>query len=52
MLYDPRSRGAESYRDLADELLQRQKIESPRAKERSAAAASRGEVKIRFWPYA
>jgi chromosome partitioning protein len=52
MLYDPRSRGAESYRDLADELLQRQKIESPRAKERSAAAATRGEVKIRFWPYA
>jgi chromosome partitioning protein len=52
MLYDARSRGAESYRDLADELLQRQKIESPRAKERSAAAASRGEVKIRFWPYA
>lgn len=52
MLYDARSRGAESYRDLADELLQRQKIESPRAKERSAAAATRGEVKIRFWPYA
>src|ERR1700723_1924694 len=45
MLYDPKSRGAEAYRDLADELLQRQKIESPRAKERSAAAANRGEVK-------
>jgi chromosome partitioning protein len=52
MLYDARSRGAESYRDLADELLERQKIESPRAKERNAAAATRGEVKIRFWPYA
>lgn len=52
MLYDPRSRGAESYRDLAEELLQRQEIESPRAKERKEAAANRGEVKIRFWPYA
>ncbi|MGA7317236.1 MAG: AAA family ATPase [Silvibacterium sp.] len=30
-LYDSRSRGAESYRDLADELLSRNGIESPRA---------------------
>ena len=53
MLYDPKSRGAESYRDLALELLERNGIESPRAKERKAAAraAARGEVKVRFWPY-
>jgi chromosome partitioning protein len=51
MLYDPRSRGAESYRDLADELLTRNKIESPRAKERKAAAAKRAKVDVKFWPY-
>jgi chromosome partitioning protein len=51
-LYDPRSRGAESYRDLADELLSRNKIESPRAKERKAAAAVRDKPSVRFWPYA
>ena len=51
MLYDPRSRGAESYKELADELLKRNEMESPKAKERKAAAASRPEVKVRFWPY-
>lgn len=51
MLYDPRSRGAESYRDLADELLTRNKIESPRAKERHAAASKRAKVDVKFWPY-
>jgi chromosome partitioning protein len=51
MLYDPKSRGAESYRDLADELLSRNKIESPRAKERKAAAAKRAKVDVKFWPY-
>jgi chromosome partitioning protein len=51
MLYDPRSRGAESYRDLANELLSRNKIVSPRAKERKAAAATRGDVTVKFWPY-
>lgn len=51
MLYDPKSRGAESYRDLADELLTRNKIESPRAKERKAAAAKRAKVDVKFWPY-
>lgn len=50
-LYDARSRGAESYRDLADELLERNGIESPAAKERKAARAARGEVKVKFWPY-
>jgi chromosome partitioning protein len=52
LLYDPRSRGSESYRDLADELLARNGIESPAAKERKAARAARPEVKVRFWPYA
>lgn len=51
MLYDPRSRGAESYRDLADELLTRNKVESPRAKERKKAAANQAKVNVRFWPY-
>jgi chromosome partitioning protein len=50
-LYDAKSRGSESYRDLADELLSRHEIESPKAKERKAAAASRPEAKVRFWPY-
>jgi chromosome partitioning protein len=51
MLYDPKSRGSESYRELSEEILSRHKIESPRAKERKKAAASRPEVKVRFWPY-
>ncbi|HEV2464539.1 MAG TPA: ParA family protein [Acidobacteriaceae bacterium] len=51
MLYDPRSRGAESYRDLADELLARNKVESPRSKDRKKAAANRAKVNVRFWPY-
>ena len=51
-LYDPRSRGAESYRELADELLTRNGIESPRARERKAEAQARGKPTVRFWPYA
>ncbi len=51
LLYDPRSRGAESYRDLAEELLSRNGVESPKSKERKKSAASRPEVKVRFWPY-
>jgi chromosome partitioning protein len=52
ILYDPKSRGAEAYIELADELLKRNNIESPKAKERKAAAAKRGKKEIRFWPYA
>jgi chromosome partitioning protein len=52
LLYAPQSRGAESYRELADELLARNGIESPAAKERKTARATQGEVKVRFWPYA
>lgn len=51
MLYDPKSRGAESYGKLAEELLARNKIESPKAKERKLAAASRARPDIKFWPY-
>jgi len=51
LLYDPRSRGAESYRELADELLARNGVESPAAKERKVARAAQGEVKVKFWPY-
>jgi chromosome partitioning protein len=52
MLYDPRSRGSDAYRDLAEELLARQKVVSPRAKERAKLVASQPNAKIRFWPYA
>jgi chromosome partitioning protein len=51
MLYDPKSRGAETYRDLAEELLARNKIESPRAKERNMIAANLSKVEMKFWPY-
>ena len=51
LLYDPKSKGAESYRSLAEELLARNKIESPRAKERTIAAASRAKMDLKFWPY-
>lgn len=53
-LYDPRSRGAETYQALALELLERHKIESPAAKERKKSAASgkrTAGAAIRFWPY-
>jgi chromosome partitioning protein len=52
LLYDPKSKGAESYRDLATEILARNGIESPKAKERKAAAdKGKNEVKVKFWPY-
>jgi chromosome partitioning protein len=51
LLYDPKSRGAESYRDLATELLSRNGVESPAAKDRKTARAARPEVNVRFWPY-
>jgi chromosome partitioning protein len=52
LLYDPKSRGAESYRDLAAEILARNQVESPKALERKAAAEkARNEVKVKFWPY-
>ena len=57
-LYDPRSRGAESYRELALELLTRNHLESPEAKRRKVATAAAAsalksfaapEKKTRFW---
>jgi chromosome partitioning protein len=51
LLYDPKSRGSESYRNLADEILARHQLESPRAKERKAAAAAIPTPEVRFWPY-
>ena len=51
-LYDARSRGAEAYFEMAAEFLTRNALESPRGKERKAAAAARPEpAKVRFWPY-
>lgn len=52
MLYDNRSKGTEAYRELAEELLVRKSIDSPRAKERKELAKIRKNTKIRFWPYA
>jgi len=49
MEYDPRSRGAEAYQELARELLRKNNIESPREKQRKATAGTPRE--IRFWPY-
>ena len=50
-IYDARSRGAESYMELAREILHRNHVESPREKERKAAAARNKGVEVRFWPY-
>ncbi|UWZ85746.1 ParA family protein [Occallatibacter riparius] len=50
-LYDSRSRGTEAYFELANEFLARNKMESPRAKARKAAAAKQPERAVRFWPY-
>ncbi|HEY0786133.1 MAG TPA: ParA family protein [Acidobacteriaceae bacterium] len=44
--YDPRSRGAESYRELALEVLRRNQMDSRRTAEPAAASAP-----VRFWPY-
>jgi chromosome partitioning protein len=56
-LYDPRSRGAEAYFELATEYMDRNKIVSPKAEARKAAAASaqtngKSGKTVRFWPYA
>jgi chromosome partitioning protein len=52
MLYDNRSKGTEAYRELGEELLARNSIESPRALEQRELADIRKNTKIRFWPYA
>lgn len=54
-LYDPRSRGAEAYFDLAAEFMERNKIPSARAAAKKAAAAEGAAGKsgktVKFWPY-
>jgi chromosome partitioning protein len=57
-LYDPRSRGADAYRELALEILTRNNVTSPEETRRKAAAAAAAsalksftapEKKSRFW---
>lgn len=48
--YDPRSRGAEAYLELALEVLAREGVVSPKQKERDAAAAA-PKKEMKFWPY-
>ena len=50
LLYDPKSRGAESYAQLTTEILERHAVESPKAKARKAMAAKSG-ISVKFWPY-
>ncbi len=50
ILYDPKSRGAEAYQELAREILQRNGMESPRARQ-MAAQRKQNKPEIRFWPY-
>ncbi len=50
-IYDGRSRGTEAYFELAGEYLARNRMESPRAIERKAAAAEKPKAEVRFWPY-
>ncbi|HEY0796679.1 MAG TPA: ParA family protein [Acidisarcina sp.] len=52
-LYDPRSKGAEAYRDLALEVLERNGMESPKSLEQKALdlKAPKKEKTVRFWPY-
>ncbi|MGC2636503.1 MAG: ParA family protein [Acidobacteriaceae bacterium] len=54
LLYDPKSRGAEAYRELAVELLARNGVQAPSSllpKEAPAPERPKPEVKVRFWPY-
>ncbi len=48
MIYDPRSRGAEAYQELARELLERNGLKSPR---QTRHADSQEKPEVRFWPY-
>jgi chromosome partitioning protein len=52
-LYDPRSRGAEAYQNLAVELLARNQVTSPRQAERlkNPSTATSPNQGVRFWPY-
>jgi chromosome partitioning protein len=55
-LYDPRSRGAEAYFELAAEYMERNNIPNLKAEARKAAAAEaqtagKPSKTVRFWPY-
>jgi chromosome partitioning protein len=50
-LYDPRSRGAQAYFELAMEYMARNGIESRRLAGQNAVAQAKPEAKVRFWPY-
>jgi chromosome partitioning protein len=53
-LYDPKSRGAEAYFELAGEFLARNQIESPRRLARKKAEAESAPAvrkEVKFWPY-
>jgi len=50
-LYDARSRGTEAYFGLTEELLVRNRMVSPRAQERKAAAMAGVETDVRYWPH-
>jgi chromosome partitioning protein len=53
-IYDPRSRGAEAYFELAGEFLTRNRMESPRSHARKTAQpaiAANAAATVRFWPY-
>src|SRR5215469_8669874 len=53
-VYDPRSRGAEAYFELAGEFLARNRMESPRSRARKTAQpamAANAAATVRFWPY-
>ena len=51
LLYDPRSRGSDAYRDLAYEILSRNGIETEAMKERKKAPLPASGTRVRFWPY-
>ena len=52
-LYDAKSKGTEAYFEMAGEFLARNKMESPRGKERkdAGARAAASKPEPRFWPY-
>jgi chromosome partitioning protein len=50
-LYDPRSKGAEAYTQLAAELLRRNGISSPKAQNKQNDGYEEIKAVPRFWPY-
>ena len=50
-LYDSRSRGTEAYFELAGEFLARNRMESPRRKQKPAESTGKAKSEVRFWPY-